>query len=128
MSVLPSPSKSPRKRVEFDCGLSNRATQFREASIVTTPSLQSASPLHPAKIESDAGVAVSVNTCPCVNAVEHVSPHRIPPGLLVTVPLPVPDLTTVSWGGVTENVMVLLIPRFVDTAMSRVPTLALESI
>jgi hypothetical protein len=38
------------------------AVQLRAADMVTLPSLQSASPLQPLKIEPEAGVAVSVTT------------------------------------------------------------------
>jgi hypothetical protein len=47
-------------------------------------------------VEPAAGVAVRVTAAPLVNAAEHVVPQEIPAGLLVTVPLPVPDRETVS--------------------------------
>jgi len=53
-------------------------------------------PLQPVKVEPAAGVAVRVTAVPVVNAAEHVVPQEIPAGLLVTVPLPVPDRETVS--------------------------------
>jgi hypothetical protein len=53
-------------------------------------------PLQPVKVEPAAGVAVKVTTVPLANAAEHVVPHEIPAGLLVTVPVPVPALLTVS--------------------------------
>src|SRR5215471_5897565 len=101
MSVFPSPSKSPRRLVENDCGKSNRATQLSAVVIVTLPSRQSASPLQPPNVDPGAGVAVSVKTCPGVNVVVHVVPQSIPVGLLDTVPLPVPDLVKVSAGAFT---------------------------
>jgi len=53
-------------------------------------------PLQPAKVEPAAGAAVKVTAVPLVNGVEHVVPQEIPAGLLVTVPLPVPERETVS--------------------------------
>jgi hypothetical protein len=53
-------------------------------------------PLQPVNVAVDDGVAVSVTTVPLVNEAEHVVPHEIPAGLLVTVPVPVPARDTVS--------------------------------
>jgi hypothetical protein len=53
------------------------------------------SPLHPVKIESAAGKAVSVTEVPSVKDAMHVPPQLIPPGWLATVPLPVPVFVTV---------------------------------
>ena len=49
----------------------------------------------PLNFEPAFGDAVSVTTVPAPNACLHVAPHEIPTGLLVTSPLPVPDLRTV---------------------------------
>jgi len=51
-------------------------------------------PLHPANVEPDAGAAVRVTVVPLVKLEEQVAPHVMPAGVLVTVPLPVPVLTT----------------------------------
>ena len=58
-------------------------------------------PDQPAKVELEAGVAVSVTELPSVKLAEHEDPQSIPAGELVTEPEPVPDLLTVSvrWGG-----------------------------
>src|SRR5207245_4124328 len=48
------------------------------------------------KVEPAAGVAVSVTAVPLVKLAEQVTPQLIPTGALVTVPLPVPALLTVS--------------------------------
>ncbi|GIX32855.1 MAG: hypothetical protein KatS3mg125_0811 [Lysobacterales bacterium] len=53
-------------------------------------------PLHPAKVEPESGVAVNVTVEPWLKLAEQVEPQLIPEGLLVTVPLPVPALFTVS--------------------------------
>ena len=57
-------------------------------------------PLHPMKIESAAGVAVSTTDAPDSNPAEQFDPQSIPPGALLTVPVPVPFFsTTISPGG-----------------------------
>src|SRR5881628_3481596 len=53
-------------------------------------------PLQPVKIEPAAGAAVRVTAVPLVKLAEQVAPQVIPAGALVTVPLPVPALLTVS--------------------------------
>jgi len=52
------------------------------------------SPPQPAKVESEAGVAVRVTPLPDVKVSEQSAPQSIPDGLLVTVPEPVPALVT----------------------------------
>ena len=49
-------------------------------------------PLHPAKTDPLAGLAVRITFVPVVNADEQVEPQDIPDGLLVTIPFPEPDL------------------------------------
>ena len=61
--------------------------------MVTEPVVQPV-PLQPAKVEPDAGVAVRVTTVPLLKFAEQVLPQLMPAGELVTVPLPVPALTT----------------------------------
>jgi hypothetical protein len=63
---------------------------------VTLPSVQSALPVQPAKLEPEAGLAVKVTTAPLLRVVVQVLPQLIPPRLLVTVPVPVPERVTVS--------------------------------
>jgi len=53
-------------------------------------------PLQPVKVEPAAAAAVNVTDVPFANDAEHVAPHDMPVGLLVTVPLPAPALETVS--------------------------------
>jgi hypothetical protein len=74
----------------------NVAVQFTADDIVTFPSLQSASPVHPANVEPDDGDAVSATPVPEAKDALHVAPQLIPAGLLVTVPLPLPALLIVS--------------------------------
>src|SRR5262245_5271153 len=74
----------------------NVAVHVFAAPVMTTPSVQSLSPLQPANVEPVAAVAVSVTCVPLANASVQSVPHEIPAGLLDTVPLPVPALATVS--------------------------------
>src|SRR5206468_3525502 len=68
-------------------------------------------PLQPVKAKPAAGVAVSITTVPLVNEAEHVAPHEIPAGALVTVPLPAPLRFTVSvWSGTKVAVTVVSAP------------------
>ena len=73
-------------------------------------------PDQPAKVEPAAGVAVRVTGVPLLKLDEQTAPQLIPAGLLVTVPLPVPALVTVSdfcvGGGVLVKVSVTV--RFAD--------------
>jgi hypothetical protein len=53
-------------------------------------------PLQPLKTEPAAAVALSVTQVPLAYDCEQSVPHVIPPGSLVTLPLPVPARTTMS--------------------------------
>jgi hypothetical protein len=53
-------------------------------------------PVQPAKAEPLLGVAVRVIVDPKVKLAAQTEPHTMPAGLLVTGPLPVPDLKTVN--------------------------------
>jgi hypothetical protein len=53
-------------------------------------------PDQPAKAEPAVGAAVRVTVLPLAKLAEHVAPQLIPAGELLTVPLPVPALVTVS--------------------------------
>jgi hypothetical protein len=59
--------------------------------MVTTPSRQSESPLHPVKIEPGDGTELRETTVPDEYACEQSLPQLIPAGLLVMLPLPVPS-------------------------------------
>src|SRR3989442_3427757 len=68
------------------------------AESVTThvPVPEQPPPVQPEKVEPAAGVAVNVTAVPLGKLAVHVAPHVIPAGALVTLPLPVPALLTVS--------------------------------
>ena len=61
-------------------------------------------PDQPANTEPAAGVAVRTIELPDGNVAEHVVPHEMPAGALVTLPLPSPARTTVSATGAGANV------------------------
>jgi hypothetical protein len=63
-------------------------------------------PLHPLKVEPADAVAVNVITVPSLNDAEHVAPHEIPAGELVTEPDPAPAFVTVSVCVICVNVAV----------------------
>jgi hypothetical protein len=64
------------------------------APMSTVPSKQSESPLQPANREPVEGTAVKETTVPDEYVSEQSLPQLIPPGLLVTLPLPLPSLPT----------------------------------
>jgi hypothetical protein len=70
----------------------NVATQDLFAPMVTIPSEQSESPVHPANVEPLAGVAVRDTTVPVTYPSEQSVPQLIPAGPLLRDPLPLPDL------------------------------------
>src|SRR6266581_1537236 len=53
-------------------------------------------PLQPVKVELASGVAVKVTAVALSNGAAHMAPQAMPAGELVMVPVPVPDLLTVS--------------------------------
>jgi hypothetical protein len=55
-------------------------------------------PLHPPKVEPEAGEAVSVTAVPLEKLALQVLPQLIPEGLLVTLPEPLPARVTLSFG------------------------------
>jgi hypothetical protein len=72
----------------------NVAVQDLLAPMVTPPSRQSESPLHPLKIDPEEGTALRETTVPEEYACEQSLPQLMPAGLLLTLPLPLPSLLT----------------------------------
>jgi len=79
------------------------AVQLFPAFIVTEASLQSASPVHPAKTDPEAAVTVRATTMPLLKLAEQVLPQLMPAGELDTAPVPVPAFATAS-----ENVCIVV--------------------
>src|SRR5438445_771771 len=63
---------------------------------VQAPGPEQPPPVQPLKVEPAAGAAVSVTAVPLVKLAAQVAPQVMPAGALVTAPLPVPALLTVS--------------------------------
>src|SRR5436309_2706383 len=78
-------------------------------------------PLQPLKVEPAAGVAVTVTAVPLGKLAEHVAPQVIPAGELVTVPLPVPALLTVSATVGRAKVAVTVVAALRVTVQAPVP-------
>lgn len=93
--------------VSVNCWRLKVAVQVLSASIVTCPSLQSESPLQPAKTELAFGVDAKVTTVLGLKAAEQVVPQLIPGGVLMTVPSPVPVLLTDK---VLIDVLIMSVP------------------
>jgi hypothetical protein len=54
-------------------------------------------PLQPVNVEPPVGAAVRATVLPLGKSAAQIVPQEIPLGLLVTVPVPVPDVVTVNW-------------------------------
>jgi hypothetical protein len=103
--VSPEVMTFPKVRVVLVVGLTptlfpagvlfnvNIAVTALGAFIVTTqvPVPEQPPPLQPANVEPVEDAAVRVTTVPLANDDWQVNPQSIPPGLLVTVPDPMPD-------------------------------------
>jgi hypothetical protein len=83
-------------RVRAYCIFVNVAVTDLAASIVTTqlPVPLHPDPLQPVKVDVPSGAAVRVTPVPLSNDAEQIPPHRIPDGLEVTLPPPVPLFVT----------------------------------
>jgi hypothetical protein len=79
-------------------------------------------PDQPAKVDPEAGVAVSVTDASLVRLAVQVVPQFIPAGDDVTVPAPVPDLVTVS--ETVVGAMTLKFALQVNVALSAITVLA----
>lgn len=95
-------------RVNVFGGAVKFAVTVWSAFIVTVhaPAPLQPPPLQPLNVEPPVGAAVRVTVLALGKSAAQVAPQEIPLGLLVTVPVPVPDLLTVKWCvlGVAVNV------------------------
>lgn len=69
-------------------------TDVADVMVTTQVPVPEHAPDHPAKPKPPSGVAVSVTIVPWAKGAVHVAPQFMPAGLLVTVPVPPPDLVT----------------------------------
>jgi len=74
-------------------------TTSRVALITQLPTPLQAPPLQPRNTAPGAAVAVSVTVVPLATLTEHAETQSIPGGVIVTVPLPRPDSSTVTIAG-----------------------------
>jgi hypothetical protein len=81
---------------KLDAARPNVAVTLSLKFIVMVHVLVPAQRLHPAKLDPLRGVAVKVTAVPSWYVAEQVVPQLMPPGLLVTVPLPRPVRVTES--------------------------------
>src|SRR5882724_5991776 len=78
-------------------------------------------PLQPVKVELASGVALKVMAVPLANGAAHVAPQAMPAGELVIVPVPVPDLLTVSVKDCCAKVAVTEVAALSVTVQGPVP-------
>src|SRR6266571_2939646 len=96
---LPCPtlSRSVPRNARLSVGAKVAVTVVAAESVTThVPVPLQPPPVQPLKVEPMAGMAVSITTVPLAKLAEQVAPQVMPAGALVTVPLPVPALETVS--------------------------------
>ena len=93
------------------------------AAVIVTVQLPAPTqlPPQPTKVEPEAGAAVKVTTVLMVNDAEHVAPHAMPAGVLVTVPLPAPALVTVRAKVGTVKLAATVVAAFIVTTQVPVP-------
>jgi len=78
-------------------------------------------PFQPVNVDPVAGVAVKATVVPLPNDARHVVPQEMPAGVLLTVPLPVPDFVTVSAKEVVGNANVAVTEVAALIVMVHVP-------
>jgi hypothetical protein len=71
-------------------------TEVSLANVRLQGAVPEQAPVHPAKVESALGFAFNVTDVPVAKLALHVSPQLMPAGALVTVPVPPPEVVTVS--------------------------------
>jgi hypothetical protein len=78
-------------------------------------------PLHPAKVDPAAAVAVRVTEVPLLKLAEQVVPQLMPAGELVTVPVPAPAFVSVRLKVCNVNVAVTDCAALMVTTQEAVP-------
>src|SRR5215470_14553260 len=120
MTVVPATSGSSVKVVV--AGAKVAVTAVAPISVTThVPVPVQLPPLQPVKVDPAAGAAVRVTMVPDVNETEQVVPQLMPAGELVTVPLPVPLLFTLSAKDACMKVAVTEAAAFKVTTQVPVP-------
>src|SRR6187399_1169190 len=93
-------SASPSISTCSVCAMLVKVAIARRDSVIETVHVDPVhAPLHPSKRSAALeGTAVSVTSDPCAYASVQSSGHEIPAGAEVTLPLPVPSISTMSVG------------------------------
>src|SRR5512133_2153120 len=86
-----SPSQSPGAIP----GPNVAVTDFAASIVTSHAPLPVHAPVHSLNTKPASGVAARVTTLPTAKSKRHEVPHAIPPGALVTVPVPLPPVVTV---------------------------------
>src|SRR5437879_4172079 len=120
--TVPAPAPAVVTVRVKDCTANVAATEVAAFSVTTqAPVPEQPPPLQPVKVELASGVAVRVTAVPLANGAEHVAPQEMPAGELVMVPVPVPDLLTVSMKDCCAKVAVTDVAAFRVTVQVLVP-------
>jgi hypothetical protein len=72
-------------------------TETSEDRVTLHESVPVHAPDHPANVDPWLGVAVNATAVPVLKLALHVCPQLMPEGLLLTVPVPLPEFVTVSF-------------------------------
>ena len=88
------------------CSAKDAVTAWAALIVTVQAPVPVQAPLQPVKVEPTAGAAVNVTAVPLLKEAEQVLPQEMPAGLLVTVPVPVPERETVNVDAVETPVPV----------------------
>jgi hypothetical protein len=94
---LPVPASVTLKTGCAAAPLNVAVTEVLADNVITHDPVPLQAPDHPANVDPAAGVAVRVTCVPDEKLAVQVDPQLIPPGLLLTVPVPLPAALTISW-------------------------------
>jgi hypothetical protein len=88
----------PRVKIKLNVGseLNTAVKEVWVVSVTVQVPVPEHAPPQPTKVEPALGIADRVILLPAVNALAQEEPQSIPPGMLVTMPVPVPDVCTLS--------------------------------
>src|SRR5436189_5060873 len=97
LATVPAPAPALVSVRVKDCTAKVAVTEVAAFSVtIQVPVPEQPPPLQPVKVEAAAGVAVRMTAVPPAYEAVQVAPQAMPDGALLTVPLPVPVLITLS--------------------------------
>ena len=125
-SLLTDPPPVPAlTTVSFGLAVKVAVAAWSAVSVsVQVAALPLQAPLQPMNVDPGAATAVSVTLVPFANVVSQMAPQSMLAGLLVTEPLPVPALVTVSWRCSGVKVAVTEVAAVIGTVQAAVPVQA----